>query len=186
MDEKKWKIYTRKGDKGLTSLIGGTRVPKNHIRVEAYGTIDELKAFSGLLHDHMGEGQSKDFLRGILEDLFLLESHIATDPEKADTKFFPDLSEDMVSKLEKEIDRMNEQLPELQRFILPAGHLAVSTAHVCRTICRRAERRVLDLAATTPCNDITIKYLNRLSDFLFVLARFLAKENGVGDVEWRV
>ncbi len=186
MSEKDWKIYTKKGDKGQTSLIGGTRVDKNNIRVEAYGTIDELKSFCGLLHDYMQAGDSKDFLRGILEYLFLIESHVATDPEKADQKFFPELSEEMVLKLEREIDRMNEELPELQHFILPAGHPAVSTAHICRTVCRRAERRVLDLVTTAPCNDITIKYLNRFSDFLFVLARFLAKENGAGDVEWRV
>ena len=186
MSDKDWKIYTRKGDKGDTSLIGGARVPKNHVRVEAYGTVDELKSFCGALHDAMKDGLEKNFVCSILEDLFLIESHLATEPGNSEPKFFPDLNAEMSEKLEKEIDRLNEELPELAHFILPTGHSTVSAAHVCRTVCRRAERRVLDLFETEKGDENIIIYLNRLSDYFFVLARFLAKGNGVGDVEWRV
>lgn len=186
MSEKDWKIYTKKGDKGYTSLIGGARVPKNHVRVEAYGTVDELKSFCGALYDTMKDGFEKNFVRSILEDLFLLESHLAIESGNSEPKFFLDLKAEMTEKLEEEIDRLNEELPELTHFILPTGHPAVSTAHVCRTVCRRAERRVLDLFETEKGDENIIIYLNRLSDYFFVLARFLAKKNGVGDMEWKV
>lgn len=184
MDEKKWKIYTRKGDKGFTSLIGGTRVPKNHIRVESYGTIDELKSFSASLFDTIAEGQEKNFLLTIIKDLFLIESHLAVAPNFKEKKYFPELSAALIISLEKEIDRMNEALPLLKSFILPLGHTSISSAHIARTVCRRAERYVLTLSESEEVNELILQYLNRLSDYFFVLARCLAKENGVGDVEW--
>ncbi len=181
---KKNRVYTRSGDKGKTSLIGGTRVPKNSVRVEAYGTIDELKSFSGHLHDLMNEGREKEFLRKILNDLFIVETLLAADISTFAESNLPNFETTYAENLEKEIDRMNEQLPELQFFILPAGHPIVSMSHICRTICRRAERRALDISNNLKNKENIHRYLNRLSDYYFVLSRFLAKQNDVEDVKW--
>ena len=181
---KEWKIYTKTGDKGETSLLGGKRVPKYHQRIEAYGTIDELNSFVGLLRDQDMIGHFKDILFEIQDRLFTAESMIAAD-QGSEGFTLPVLLEDDVSLLESEIDQMNESLPPLANFILPGGHPAVSLAHVCRTVCRRAERQVIHLAVDHPVDDLIIRYFNRLSDYFFVLGRKLAQDLGVPDQVWK-
>jgi cob(I)alamin adenosyltransferase len=178
------KIYTRTGDKGETSLIGGTRVPKFHDRIEAYGTIDELKSFTGHLYDLVEQDDVRSSLKIIMELLFTAETMLAADPESGSQKQLPSLRGVDVEMLEKAIDQMNEVLPELKSFILPAGQKTASMAHICRTICRRAERLVIKLAVNTEVDEILICFLNRLSDYLFVLARYLAFINGAKDLPW--
>jgi cob(I)alamin adenosyltransferase len=174
----KGKIYTKTGDSGQTSLLGGTRVSKFHERVEAYGTIDELNSFLGLLRDQpVGEHYQQALLR-IQNTLFVAEARIAADPN-VDHKFLPVLEEAEIIFLEDEIDEMNKSLPELTHFILPGGFYPSSLCHVARTVCRRAERTVIKLSTTVPPEEIIIRYLNRLSDYLFVLARKIAKDAGV-------
>jgi cob(I)alamin adenosyltransferase len=185
MMEKEWKIYTKTGDKGETSLIGGTRVPKYDHRIEAYGTLDELNSFIGLLRDQLTDIHQRKVLLKIQENLFTAESLLATDSEKQLTRALPQLSEKDVLTLESEIDTMNEHLPALSSFILPGGHPLVSLCHVCRTVCRRGERIIIKLAAATDVDSILIKYINRLSDYLFVLARDLAFTNKIPDLPWR-
>ena len=178
------KIYTKTGDRGTTSLIGGTRVPKYDDRIEAYGTVDELNAFIGLLRDQEIDAHSKEILLEIEDRLFTLESILAVDSERH-LKSLPGLIEDDITLLEKEIDAMNETLPELTSFILPGGHLAISYCHVARTVCRRAERLVIKLNESFPVPPITISYLNRLSDYLFVLARKFSQDFGVKESLWK-
>ncbi len=179
------KIYTKTGDSGKTSLIGGTRVPKYHARIEAYGTVDELNAFVGLLRDHLAEDDdNRDVLLGIQEKLFRLESHLAEDQEGLLTKWLPELTDEHVSFLELEMDRMNEQLPELTNFILPGGHPIVSYCHVARTVCRRAERISTQLSENYPVRSIDLKYLNRLSDYFFVLGRHYSYTTGSSEILW--
>jgi cob(I)alamin adenosyltransferase len=185
MMEKEWKIYTKTGDKGETSLIGGTRVPKYHERIEAYGTLDELNSFIGLLRDQLTDVHLREVLLKIQENLFTAESLLATDPEKQPNRELPHLSENDVLTLEQEIDAMNEHLQALSSFILPGGHPLVSLSHVCRTVCRRSERIIIKLAAETDVDAILLKYINRLSDYLFVLARELAFANNIPDLPWR-
>ncbi len=166
------KIYTKSGDSGKTSLIGGTRVPKYHARIEAYGTVDELNSFVGVLRDLLEANDSnRAKLTDIQDKLFRLESHLAEDHEGVLTRSMPELVELDVEFLEKEIDAMNEYLPPLTNFILPGGHPIVSSCHVARTVCRRAERITALMAETFPVMAIDLKYLNRLSDYFFVLAR---------------
>lgn len=179
-----WKIYTRKGDKGTTALIGGQLVSKTSLRVESYGLVDELNSFTGYLYDQIDDADIKAFLHEVLNKLFLVESHLAVSPEAAEKKIFPDILPSDTLAIENEIDRMNENLPELQHFILPAGHRLVSLTHVCRTVCRRAERNILRLHESEPVNSEILKYINRLSDYYFVLARALAKINAVEDKPW--
>lgn len=167
--------YTRTGDEGKTSLIGGLRVAKYDDRVEAYGTVDELSAFVGVLYDQ--EGVSDDMkmvLDNIQNKLFTIESHFALDENSEVKKMMPVLTVEDVAFVEHEIDVMNEQLPELKSFVIPGGNLKASYAHVCRTVCRRAERQGWRLAAEHPIDTLSLKYLNRLSDYFFVLARFFA------------
>lgn len=183
--EKEWKIYTKTGDKGETSLIGGTRVPKYHERIEAYGTLDELNSFIGNLRDQISDQHLREVLLKIQENLFTAESLLATDPEKEITRALPHLSEEDVLTLEQEIDAMNEHLPALSSFILPGGHPLVSLCHVCRTVCRRGERIIIKLASDMAVDEILIKYVNRLSDYLFVLARELAFVNNIPDLPWK-
>jgi cob(I)alamin adenosyltransferase len=179
------KIYTKTGDAGNTSLIGGTKVPKSHIRISAYGTVDELNAFIGLLNDQLSDIHSREMLREIQDRLFTIGSSLACDPEKEIAMQIPDLKESDVLLLEKEIDAMNEKLPEMKSFILPGGHVAVSTAHVCRTVCRRAERIIVELDSIQPLGQpLIVKYINRLSDYLFVLARYLGFLLGAEEVKW--
>lgn len=183
MPEKEWKIYTKGGDKGNTSLLGGSRVPKSHIRVEAYGTIDELVAFVGVIRDHNIEEDLREELIHIQERLFTAEAWVAAD-EKADTESLPPLREKDIDALEKSIDAMNDKLPELTTFILPGGHPAVSCIHVARTVCRRAERLVVRLMEEQTINPLVVKYLNRLSDYLFVISRRVAAFNGITQTPW--
>lgn len=179
------KIYTRTGDKGQTSLLGGQRVPKDSIRIESYGTVDELNSHIGLLRDH-AKGQRDELLIPIQEKLFSLGSRLASGSEEQAEKFkVPQITDADISALEAEMDRMDKELPEMRNFILPGGHLAASQAHVCRTVCRRAERLVVTLAALEAVPEIVVRYLNRLSDLLFVLARHLAHVDGVADTPWK-
>ncbi|GAB3664174.1 cob(I)yrinic acid a,c-diamide adenosyltransferase [Echinicola sediminis] len=177
------KVYTKGGDKGQTSLLGGARVSKAHLRIESYGTIDELNAHIGLLRDQEINESRSGFLKEIQDRLFTIGAALAAEPGKKNVKK-PDISEEDVLQLEKEIDRMEKELPALKHFILPGGHTIVSYCHIARTVCRRAERRVIALAEMEPIEAIIIIYLNRLSDYLFVLGRLISKELEVGEVTW--
>jgi cob(I)alamin adenosyltransferase len=179
----KGKIYTKTGDLGQTSLLGGTRVSKSHERVEAYGTIDELNSFLGFLRDQAIDVHYKDALLKIQNNLFVAEARIAADPI-LEHKNLPVLKEEEILFLENEIDEMNKSLPELTHFILPGGYSPSSLCHVARTVCRRAERAVIRLSATTSPEEIIIRYLNRLSDYLFVLARKTGKDAGAEETLW--
>ena len=178
------KIYTKTGDKGLTSLIGGTRVPKSSLRIECYGTVDELNSYIGLVRDQDVNAGRRPLLKEIQDRLFTIGSALAADPEKSKMKL-PDLHAADVTLLEDEMDRLNLDLPELRAFILPGGHPAVSHAHVARCVCRRAERLVIHLGEESFVAELVIVYLNRLSDFLFVLSRAMAHELGVEEVTWQ-
>ena len=180
------KIYTKTGDAGKTSLIGGTKVPKSHIRIESYGTVDELNSYIGLVSDYLTDAHSKTILKEIQDRLFTIGSSLACDPEKEPLMKMPDLKETDVALLEKEIDKMNEELPPMKNFILPGGHLAVSTAHVARCICRRAERICVQMQQEEMFIDaLVIKYINRLSDYLFVLARYIGHLLKVEEIPWK-
>ena len=180
------KIYTKTGDKGNTALIGGTKVPKSHIRIESYGTVDELNSFIGLAIDQLQDKHSKKILKEIQDRLFTIGSSLACDPDKEPSLKIPDLKETDISFLEKEIDTMNEILPAMKHFILPGGHVAVSTVHIARCVCRRAERICVNMQENKLfVEPLVIKYLNRLSDYLFVLARFIAHQLGVEEIQWK-
>lgn len=180
------KIYTRTGDAGKTSLIGGTKVPKSHIRIDSYGTIDELNSYIGMVRDQLPDDHSRDVLKEIQDRLFTVGSSLACDPEKEPLMKIPDLKESDVDFLEREIDRMNEVLPAMKNFILPGGHLAISTAHVARCVCRRGERLCVALQEHEEFVDLLVlKYLNRLSDYLFVLARYIGHLFQVEEVAWK-
>ena len=178
-----FKIYTKGGDKGETSLLGGTRVAKSHDRVEAYGNLDELNSFIGLIRDLDINPHYREILIRMQENLFIAEALIARDPEKP-ARALPVLSEDDITLLEKEIDAMNEELPELTNFILPGGHPVVSYCHIARTVCRRAERSLIRLNKVSPVEDIIIRLINRLSDYLFVLARKTGRDIGATETPW--
>ena len=173
--------YTKTGDKGQTSLIGGKRVPKFDDRVEAYGTVDELSAVIGVLNDLDGVPEAIRETLGVIQNkLFTLESHFALDKESEVSKMIPVLEDADVSFLEGHIDQMNAELPELKAFVIPGGNLKASVSHVCRTVCRRAERQGWRLASHEEVDAVDLRYLNRLSDYFFVLARyfdFLAHSN---------
>ena len=179
------KIYTKTGDKGETSLLGGTRVPKYNDRIEAYGTLDELNSYIGLLRDLDINIRYKEILLIIQDRLFTAESLLATDPLHEPVYALPQMHDEDILLLENEIDKMNEVLPTLTSFILPGGHMAVSHAHIARCICRRAERLTIKLSISSPVDMIIIRYLNRLSDFLFVLARMLAKDFNAKETVWK-
>jgi cob(I)alamin adenosyltransferase len=178
------KIYTKTGDKGTTSLIGGTRVPKYHEKIEAYGTVDELNSFTGLIRDKDIDEHSKEVLFEIQNVLFVLGGLLAKDDSK-ETKDLPGLKESDVAFLESEIDEMNKHLPSLKSFVLPGGHPTVSLCHIARTVCRRAERLVIKLSLDYDVNPLEIKYLNRLSDYFFVLARKFSYDAGVPENLWK-
>ncbi len=184
MADNEWKIYTKMGDKGETSLIGGTRVPKYHERIEAYGTLDELNSFVGLIRDQDIDHHYHDILLEVQDRLFTIESQLAKDPGAPLNRDLPGLAEGDVTLLEKEIDAMNEELAPLKNFVLPGGHTTVSFCHVARCICRRAERLVIKLSVQHPVEELNIKYLNRLSDYLFVLARKLSKDLSAIETPW--
>ncbi|HMJ48690.1 MAG TPA: cob(I)yrinic acid a,c-diamide adenosyltransferase [Ferruginibacter sp.] len=180
------KIYTKTGDLGKTALIGGTKVPKSNIRIEAYGTIDELNSFIGLTADHLTHQNSKNILKEIQDRLFTIGSSLACDPDKEPLMKIPDLKERDITLLEREIDAMNEELETMKSFILPGGHVAISTAHVTRCVCRRAERICVNMQENKLFVDpLVIKYLNRLSDYLFVLTRYIGHLLGVNDIPWK-
>lgn len=180
------KIYTKTGDKGTTALIGGTRVSKSHLRIEAYGTVDELNSYTGLCRDLLTDENSRSVLQEIQDRLFTIGSALACDPVKEPKMKIPDLKEEDTVLLENEIDKMNEVLPPMKSFILPGGHATVSHLHMARCICRRAERCCvrLDSEDSEPGTAI-LKYLNRLSDYLFVLARFTAFTLKAEEIPWR-
>ncbi|MCX6230578.1 MAG: cob(I)yrinic acid a,c-diamide adenosyltransferase [Bacteroidetes bacterium] len=182
--EKEWKIYTKTGDKGETSLIGGKRVPKYHERIEAYGTVDELNSYIGLIHDLCINKNAKVILLEIQDRLFTAEALLAEDPETSKNPL-PQIIEGDITLLENEIDSMNLTIPELKSFILPGGHPIVSHCHIARCICRRAERITIKLSETAEVSPLVIKYLNRLSDYLFVLARKLGHDLGVRENIWK-
>jgi cob(I)alamin adenosyltransferase len=177
-----FKIYTKTGDQGETSLFGGKRLPKHHLRIEAYGTVDELNANLGLLRDYIETDPLRSELKGIQDILFTIGSMLATDPEK--DLVIEGIREEDVLQLEQAMDRMEEELEPLRNFILPGGHTTISQAHIARCVCRRAERLVVALAEHEPVAEVLLKYLNRLSDYFFMLARFLAKQLGVAEVTW--
>lgn len=182
-----FRIYTKTGDKGTTALIGGTRVLKSDIRIESYGTTDELNSFVGMLGDHLeGDAEIIPWLREIQDRLFTIGSTLATDPGKDTKMALPDLHEEDIKWLEDKIDLMDEQLLPQRSFILPGGHVAASTAHVCRCVCRRAERICVHMENNGEyVPELVLKYLNRLSDFFFQLSRYIIQQKGREEIPWR-
>lgn len=177
------KIYTKTGDQGMTALIGGTRVIKSHLRIDTYGTVDELNAYIGLVRDQMVNAGRQHILVEIQDRLFTIGASLASDPEKS-TRQLPDLNEMDVERLERQMDAMDTELPELRQFVLPGGHPSVSHCHVARCVCRRAERLVIRLSEESYVDGLIIKYLNRLSDYLFVLSRMMAQELDAEQIPW--
>jgi len=177
------KIYTKKGDKGETSLLGGTKVNKDNIRLEAYGTVDELNAFIGHIHDQEISQNHKTILLKIQNQLFNLGSILSFDGKKTQINL-PEITKENIQMLEAEIDKMEEELSPLKDFILPSGHTITSLCHIARTVCRRAERRVVELQAKEKISPNCLEYLNRLSDYLFVLARGVLKEKSCTEITW--
>ena len=177
------KIYTKTGDSGTTSLLGGARVSKAHLRIEAYGTVDELNSFLGVLRDQPVNEKRLDLLKEIQDRLFTLGAELATEPGK-DKVMKPDLLPSDIELLEKEMDEMEKDLEPLKNFILPGGHPSVSFAHVTRCVCRRAERICIALNDESQVDALVIQYLNRLSDFFFMLGRKMAQELGIEEVKW--
>lgn len=184
------KIYTKTGDKGTTALIGGTRVKKHHVRIECYGTVDELNSWIGLIRDQKIDKRPKETLTEVQKNLFVVGAILATDPEKALLKNgkkrlnIPEIEPSDIELLEKEIDVMDEALPQMTHFILPGGHTTVSYCHIARTVCRRAERMSTLLYENEPFNENVLLFLNRLSDYLFVLARKLSENLQAEEIKW--
>ena len=184
------KIYTKTGDKGTTGLVGGTRIPKHDLRIDCYGTVDELNSYLGLIRDQAISKDSKTTLIKIQNQLFIIGSLLATDPEKLKDESkrkrlgITFLEADAIAFLETEIDAMNLALPPMTHFILPGGHQTVSFCHIARCICRRAERAISKLNTEQPTQSEVLIYLNRLSDFIFVLARKLSKELEAEEIKW--
>lgn len=186
MDTNRFKIYTKGGDKGKTSLVGGTRVEKFNVRLECYGTIDELNSFIGLLLSYDLEQNDVDFLFWVQNKLFDIGGYLATESSvDADRNIIQYVNETTVSKIEKEIDAMDDGLPPLKSFILPAGGRTASISHICRTVCRRAERCIYKLNIEYPLEPNVLRFVNRLSDYFFYLARNEALRNGQGEVSWQ-
>jgi cob(I)alamin adenosyltransferase len=180
------KIYTKTGDLGKTSLIGGTKVSKNSTRIESYGTVDELNSYIGLASDYLQDQAIKGILKEIQDRLFTIGSSLACDPDKETSMQIPDLKEDDIKLLESEMDKMHDVLPVMKNFILPGGHVAVSTIHITRCVCRRAERLCVGMVESGGLVEpLVIKYLNRLSDYLFVLARYVGHIYNVEEVVWK-
>jgi len=179
-----FKIYTKTGDQGQTSLIGGTRVPKHHIRIESYGTVDELNSWIGMLRDQTTDENTLSLLIEIQDRLFTIGSLLAADPEKNKMEL-PQIAESDIAVLERAIDTINEEVPTMKSFVLPGGHPAVSHCHVARCVCRRAERNVIHLTETAPVDPLIVKYLNRLSDYLFMLSRQFSHRLNVTETPWK-
>lgn len=181
-----FRIYTKTGDEGMTSLIGGTKVPKSHLRIESYGTIDELNSHIGYCNDLISHTRTREMLKEIQDRLFTIGASLATDPDKDSKMKLPDLKESDVLLLEQEMDAMDAQLPEMKSFILPGGHPAVSSLHIARCVCRRAERICVHMQYEhMEVASIVLQYLNRLSDYLFMLSRFIAKELNTPEIPWK-
>ncbi len=178
------KVYTKTGDKGTTSLVGGSRVSKGHIRLEAYGSVDELISFIGLLRDQEFEESYKQQLITIQSDLMTCSSHLASDSKELVAQL-PIIDNEDVKAIESYIDDIDNQLPPLKSFILPGGHTTVSYCHVARTVCRRAERIIINMSADYEVNPLILKYVNRLSDYLFVLGRKLSIDLDVNEITWK-
>lgn len=184
------KIYTKTGDKGTTALFGGTRVKKYNLRIESYGTVDELNSYIGLIKDQEIDETTKSSLLNIQNELFTLGAMLATPPEKETLKSgkerlsIPKVSTNSIEFLEQQIDNMDAELPQMTHFILPGGHQAVSFCHIARCVCRRAERLCVELNDNEPINQDILRYLNRLSDYLFTLARKLTKDLEVEEIKW--
>jgi len=180
-----FKIYTKTGDQGSTGLIGGTRIPKSDLRIEAYGTVDELNSWLGYLGDHDAAESVRPILKEIQDRLFTIGSSLACDPDKETKMSIPDLQAGDVVFLEQEIDRMNEVLPELKHFVLPGGNILASSCHITRCVCRRAERNCVHLQRENQfVDEQVIVYLNRLSDYLFVLSRYWLHQHGGQETKW--
>lgn len=181
-----FKIYTKTGDKGATSLLGGTKVPKNDIRIETYGTVDELNSWIGLINDQLSDEEFKGELKEVQDRLFTIGSSLATDAEKEPKMKLPDLHESDIGFLERRIDEMTAQLPPMKSFILPGGHVSVSSVHIVRCVCRRAERLCVNMQQHDLfVDEKVIQYLNRLSDYLFTLARYVAQKLGAEEILWK-
>jgi cob(I)alamin adenosyltransferase len=184
------KVYTKTGDKGTTALFGGTRVPKDHIRIESYGTVDELNSYIGLIRDQEMNSHFKDILIEIQDRLFTVGAILATPQEKEVMKNGElrlqklGIIESDIELLESEIDTMEDSLPQMTHFVLPGGHTTVSYCHLARCVCRRAERLAVHLSHEEPLDEMAVKYLNRLSDYLFVLARKLSSDLKADEVKW--
>jgi cob(I)alamin adenosyltransferase len=179
------KIYTRKGDDGTTGLLGGLRVPKDHLRLDSYGTVDELNAHLGLLRDQCVDSEVRDLILHIQDRLFTIGSHLAVAPSHTGKMQLPEMKASDTEKLESTMDKMESGLPEMRNFVLPGGHPLVSQCHIARCVCRRAERLVVALHRVEPVSPQILTYLNRLSDLLFVLSRDLSRKLGVGEIRWK-
>lgn len=181
---KKNLVYTKTGDKGTTSLVGGTRVLKTHARLEAYGTVDELNAQLGLLVTCLNDSKDKNIVLNIQNRLFTIGSHLATDQEKKSLCEASTITPEHIAELENQIDMMDEVLPPLRAFVIPGGSYGAAICHVCRTVCRRAERRILSLSETYKISAEVLSYMNRLSDFLFVLSRRINVAERTDEIFW--
>lgn len=179
------KIYTKTGDKGTTSLIGGTKVMKSHERIEAYGTLDELNSHIGLCRDLIQITEIREQLKEIQDRLFTIGAALACDPNRDTSMKIPDLKDEDVAVLEQEMDRMDSTLNPLQHFVLPGGHPTVSHIHIARCVCRRSERLIVALLLSDSIyENLIIKYINRLSDYLFMLGRYMSMQLGVDEIPW--
>lgn len=178
------KIYTKTGDKGTTSLVGGTRVPKTHIRLEAYGTVDELNSNLGLLITYLTDNRDKKFLQHVQDKLFAVGSHLATDQEKIKLYEISVITPALIEAIEQEIDYLDTLLTPLSNFILPGGSRGAAICHICRTVCRRAERRILALAEQVEISSELLIYVNRLSDYLFTLSRKINLDEKKEEIFW--
>lgn len=178
------KVYTKTGDDGTTGLFGGARVPKHHIRIESYGTVDELNSYVGLVRHRDIDSRAKEILAEIQDRLFTIGSILASDPSKSNLQV-PDLHNSDIELLESEMDRMNEELPEMRFFVLPGGDDTIAFCHIARCVCRRAERLTVLLNEKEPISPVVVKYLNRLSDYLFVLSRKITLDNKVEETPWK-
>lgn len=181
---KKSLVYTKSGDRGTTSLVGGTRVPKTHVRLEAYGTVDELSSHLGLLSTYLTEEADRRFIQQVQNQLFVVGTHLATDQSRMELKTAGIVTREQVETMEHEIDRMDAQLPPLSAFVLPGGSRGAAVCHICRTVCRRAERRILALAAEAAVSPELLSYVNRLSDYLFVLSRKMNQDEKKEEIFW--
>jgi len=179
------KLYTKTGDKGQTGLIGGTRVAKNDVRLDAYGTIDELNSFIGLLTTYQIPESEIQFLRFIQHKLFTIGSHLATDTSKVSLHKASVLDDESILRIEQEIDRLDATLPELSSFILPGGSQSGALCHICRTVARRSERRLFDMNELHNVDSHILIFINRLSDYFFVLSRFLTLRSGCEEIYWK-